>query len=73
MKTHLYEIEICQDIAASSHGSATHWWRIISSRNGQVIATSETYDSARNATRAAKKFSANTGIQIITSIAARWI
>ncbi len=36
------------------HGSPTWWWHIVS-RNGQIVATSETYDSPGNARKMGKK------------------
>ncbi len=42
---------------------AEFWWRI-KNRNGQILATSETYDSMSNARRAAKRFGKRHGIEV---------
>lgn len=38
----------------------SYWWRIVA-RNGNILSTSETYDSRRNAIRGAKAFKKNLG------------
>lgn len=42
-----------------------YWWWRIKSRNGQIVATSETYDSAGNARKMAKKKAKQYGLKYV--------
>lgn len=47
----------------TSVNNAYSWWCLVA-RNGQVLATSETYDTRSNAKRAAKRMSAQLKLPI---------
>jgi uncharacterized protein YegP (UPF0339 family) len=57
----LYRIEL----AESEKKSVKHFWFRIVHRNGNIIATSETYTTKASRTRIARRLSKETGIEII--------
>ncbi len=61
-----YKVEVEDRIGFDGVGSPSRsWWWRVKSRNGQIVATSETYDSAGNARKMARQYAKASGHKYI--------